>query len=405
MKILFVHNNFPAQFQHVVRALSRDPNVTVAAIGSATSRNMANVKLLQYSVAKRDVSAAHPFARRFELECRRAEEVLYAASSLASSGFIPDTIVAHPGWGESLPLRAIFPKARIIVYCEFYYGSEGRDVGFDPEFLQTGIDGHVALHLKNVASLLALCDCEQGVSPTAWQRSTYPIEFRDKIKIINEGVDVDIVKPRPDASLRLPDGTTLTSSDEVVTFVARNLEPLRGYHVFMRAVPQILAKRPATHIVILGGDGTSYGMEPPPGRSWKSIFFDEIAGRIDIKRVHFAGRLEYQDYLSALQISSVHVYLTYPFVVSWSLLEALSVGCVVIASDTAPVRDIVTGDNGLLVPFFDIDHLAESIIDVLAHEQRFRLLRASARRSILERFDMRRKCLPEFMALLGRDMA
>jgi glycosyltransferase involved in cell wall biosynthesis len=403
MKILFVHNNFPAQFQHVARALSRDPNVTVAAIGSATSRNLANIKLLQYSVANPDVSAAHPFARRFEFECRRAEEVLYAASSLVYSGFAPDTIVAHPGWGESLPLRSIFPKARIIAYCEFYYGL-GRDVGFDPEFPQPGIDGHVALHLKNAASLLALCECDQGVSPTAWQYSTYPKEFQDKIKIIHEGVDVDIAKPKPDASLRLPDGTTLTRSDEVVTFIARNLEPLRGYHIFMRAVPKVLAKRPRAHIVILGGDGMSYGTEPPAGRSWKSIFFDEIGGRAYVERLHFAGLLQSQDYLSALQISSVHVYLTYPFVVSWSLLEALSVGCVVIASDTAPVRDIVTSDNGLLVPFFEIEQLAESIIEVLANEQRFRPLRARARRSILERFDMRRKCLPEFMALLGRDM-
>jgi len=182
--------------------------------------------------------------------------------------------------------------------------------------------------------------------------------------------------------------------------VARNLEPLRGYHVFMRALPRILAERPQAEVLVIGGDGTSYGRLPPPGTTWKSIFFDEIAGRIDRSRVHFTGRLAYRDYLRALQVSSAHVYLTYPFVLSWSLVEALSVGCVVIGSDTPPVREVIDGENGLLVPFFDIDQIADRVIEALARPRHFHAVRTQARRTVLDRFDLARVCVPEMMAFI-----
>jgi len=400
MKVLFVHNNFPGQYQHIARALATDSSIQIAAIGSSTSQAMSGVNLIRYSLRDVDVSATHPFARRFDMECHRGEQVLYALSSLATSGFVPDIIMAHPGWGETLPLRTIFPDARIILYCEFFYGMRGRDVGFDSEFPETGADGHVALHLKNASSLLALTDCDFGISPTDWQRSTFPKEYQRKISVIHEGIDVDVVKPAPDAVLRLPSGRELRRSDEVVTFVARNLEPLRGYHRFMRALPRIMAARPQAQVVVVGGDGTSYGALPPPGTTWKSLFLNEVAKHIDQSRIHFTGRLSYSDYLSALQISSAHIYLTYPFVLSWSLLEALSVGCLVIGSDTDPVREVLNSENSLLVPFFDTEQLAERVIEALSFPRRFRSVRAQARRTILDQYDLARICLPKMMAFI-----
>ena len=399
MNILFVHNNFPAQFRHVAQALARDPKAKVVAIGSPTARGASGVRLLKYSLNDTDVSATHPFARRFDIECRRAEQVLYGLSSLASARFVPDVVLAHPGWGEALPLRTIFPNARLLLYCEFYYGSEDRDIGFDPEFPAIGLDGHVSLHLKNATTLLGLIDCAAGVAPTRWQRSTFPREFQDKIAVIHEGIDVGVAKPA-EASLRLSSGLRLSSQDEVVTFVARNLEPMRGYHVFMRALPRILAARPRCQVVIVGGDGTSYGASPPKGRTWKSIYLDEVADRIDPARVHFTGPLPYHDYLRVLQVSSAHIYLTYPFVLSWSLLEAMSAGCLVIASDTAPVQEVIDGNNGVLVPFFDSEQIAERVIAALARPHRFAALRERARETVIERFDLARKCLPEMLAFV-----
>jgi glycosyltransferase involved in cell wall biosynthesis len=400
MNVLFVHNNFPGQYKHIARALARDPQVRMVAIGSSASHEMNDVKLLRYSLTDVDVSTTHPFARRFDMECHRAEQVLYAMSSLASSGFVPDLIMAHPGWGETLPLRTIFPDAHILLYCEFFYGKHGRDVGFDPEFSETGADGHVALHLKNASTLLALEDCDFGISPTEWQRSTFPKQYQQKITMIHEGVDVDIVKPNPDAVLRLSSGREFRRSDEVATFVARNLEPLRGYHTFMRALPRIMAERPRAEILVIGGDGVSYGASPPPETTWKSVFFDEVANQIDRRRIHFTGRLPYADYLSALQISSAHIYLTYPFVLSWSLLEAMSAGCVVIGSDTAPVREVLNNENGLLVPFFDTEQLAERVIEALTYPRRFHGIRAEARRTVLGQYDLARVCLPKMMAFI-----
>ena len=297
MNVLFVHNNFPGQYQHLVRGLSSDSRTQMAAIGSLTSQEMSGVKVLRYSLNDVDVSATHPFARRFDVECHRAEQVLYATSSLAASGFVPDLIMAHPGWGETLPLRTVFPDARIVLYCEFFYGMQGRDVGFDPEFPETGADGHVALHLKNASTLLALADCNFGISPTKWQRSTFPENYQNKITVIHEGVDVDIFKPAPDAVLRLASGRELRRSDEVVTFVARNLEPTRGYHIFMRALPRIMAERPRAEVVVIGGDGVSYGASPPQGTTWRARFFDEVSDQVDVKRIHFTNRLSYPDYL------------------------------------------------------------------------------------------------------------
>jgi len=401
MNVLFVHNNFPAQFRHVAPALAAKQGVRVAAIGSTTARASSGIELVKYRLDDADVSATHPFARRFDLECRRAEQVLYALSSFAASNFVPDVIVAHSGWGETLPLRAIFPKSRLLVYCEFYYGSEGRDVGFDPEFPATGADGEVALHLKNAASLLALAQCDGAIAPTRWQRSTFPAAFQDKIVVQHEGVDVGLAKPCGSASLALPSGRVVTGTDEVVTFAARNLEPLRGYHSFMRALPRIMAARPNAEVVIIGGHGTSYGAAPPRGETWKSIFWSEVVDGVDASRVHFLGHLAYQDYLRALQISSAHVYLTYPFVLSWSLIEAMSVGCVVVGSDTPPVREVIENErNGLLVSFFDTTGIADRVVEVLADRDGCGALRASARQTVLDRYDLKGICLPGMMALI-----
>jgi glycosyltransferase involved in cell wall biosynthesis len=403
--ILFVHNNFPAQFLHVARALASEPGMKLAAIGTRTARRLPGVQLMKYSVSNPDVAATHPFARRFDLECRRAEEILYAASSLSSSGFVPDIVLAHPGWGEALPLRAIFPRARLVTYCEFFYRVEGPDNGFDPEFPQTGVDGDVGLHLKNAATLLALVDCNSAIAPTQWQRSTFPEEFRPKIKVVHEGVDVDKAKPSLHAKLRLPSGRFLTQADEVVTFVARNFEPVRGFHIFIRALPRILAARPRAQILFIGGEGNPYGALPPQGQSWKTLFFSEIADRVDKTRIHFAGHVTHADFLRALQISSAHVYLTYPFVLSWSLLEAMSTGCLVIASATPPVEEVVNSDNGILVPFFDVDQLAGRVIEALTHPRRFKSLRANARATIVNNFDVRKVCLPKLLNLLGLELS
>ena len=400
MKILFVHNNFPAQYRNLAAALANEPGFELVAVGASGAQSMPLVKLIKYMLPEADVSGTHPFARRFDLECRRAEQVLYSLSTLAASGFAPDLILAHPGWGETLPLRTMFPKARLFVYCEFFYGAEGRDIGFDPEFPMSGLDGHIGLQLKNATTLLALADCDLGISPTNWQQSTFPSHYQSKIEVIHEGIDTSRVRPNPQARLMLPNGREVGSSDEIVTFVVRNLEPLRGYHVFMRALPEILRRRPNAQIVVIGRDGLSYGLPPPAGKTWKSIFLEEVRDQLDLSRVHFMGGVPYQTFISALQVSSAHIYLTYPFVLSWSVLEAMSAGCLVIGSDTPPVREVISsGENGLLVPFFAADELAGRVIEALQEPAKFLSMRQAARRFVIEHYDAEQVCIPRMRRL------
>jgi glycosyltransferase involved in cell wall biosynthesis len=400
MNVLFVHNNFPAQFRHLVTRLARNSTVKMAAIGSRTAAAFQGVRPIKYALHGADLAETHPFARRFDMECRRAEQVLYGLSNLVTSGFRPDVIFAHPGWGETLPLRTIFPEARFLLYCEYYYGAREGDLGFDPEFPMSGLDGHVAVRLKNATTLLALADCDLGISPTTWQRATFPAHYQAKIEVAHDGIDCALARPDAEAVVSLPSGRRLKASDEVVTYVARNLEPLRGYHIFMRALPRILAQRPNAEVVILGGDGTSYGAAAPAGMTWKSLFLREVKSRIDRSRVHFLGRVSYETYLRVLQVSTAHVYLTYPFVLSWSMLEAMSAGCVVIGSDTPPVREMIDGNNGILVPFFDIEQLSDRVVDVLENRERYRPMREAARQFVTANFDADTICVPRLTELL-----
>ena len=401
MKFLFVHNNFPAQFRNVVEELRKAGSFELAAIGAQGAQAVEGVAVHRYQVPTIDLSATHPFVRRFEAECWRAEQVLMAASALAASGFIPDFILAHSGWGETLPLRAIFPKARIIIYCEFFYRVEGQDVHFDPEGPRLGVDGVTALQCKNASSLIALAEADAGISPTRWQRSTFPKEFQEKIDVVHEGVDLASIGPDPTARLTLPGGKDLTKTDEIVTFASRNLEPVRGYHLFLRALPAILRARPNAQVVIAGGDGNSYSHAPPAGRTWKAHCLDEVVADLDLSRVHFVGSLGRDSYLNMLQVSSAHVYLTYPFVLSWSLLDAMATECEIVASDTAPVREVIEDrTSGVLVPFHDRSALSQAVVDALANRGPSSKRGASARKTVAERFD-KRVCVQEALRAIG----
>ncbi len=321
--------------------------------------------------------------------------------NLREAGFSPDVILAHPGWGEALLLKEVWPKARLALFCEFHYRAEGGDVGFDPEFPPTADAFSTAarLKLKNANQLLSLEEACRGLSPTRWQRSQYPERLQAMIDVIHDGIDTQVLRPDPAVRMTLNRELTLTRDDEIITFVNRNLEPYRGYHVFMRALPALLARRPRARVIIVGGNEVSYGAAPPAGTSWRQLFFDEVRERIDTRRVHFVGKLPYPDFVRLLQLSAAHVYLTYPFVLSWSLLEAMSVGCAIVASRTPPVEEVLEhGRTGLLVDFFDRDALTDSVCALLEDRSLAAKLGAAARAEVVDAYDLRTRCLPAQIA-------
>lgn len=404
MKILFIHQNFPAQFRHLAPALrARGNDVRALAVQGG---GLPGIDLLRHTPRKIGAAAPHPWLADLETKVLRGASALQSMLDLSRKGWNPDLVVAHPAWGEALFVKEVWPRTKLLCFLEFYYASSGRDVDFDPEFGLMNLESKARLRLKNLAHLQALDTMDHGLSPTRWQRSTFPEAWQNRIDVIFDGVDTRLIRPNPQAQLQIRTEKnhtlTLSAGDEVITYAARHLEPYRGYHQFIRALPHIQAARPSAITLIVGGHGYSYGTPPPAGTTWQRHFLDEVRDKLDLSRIFFLGALPYDQYLNVLQVSACHVYLTYPFVLSWSCVEAMAAGCLIVGSRTAPVEEIIQhGQNGLLTDFFDHRSLAAQVTEVLQGPQDFQPLREHARKVAAERYDLHGTCLPAQIRLIN----
>lgn len=400
MQILFVHQNFPAQFVHLSAALAAIPGNKVFGLGENLNRTPRDVVHARYPKPQAHGDQTHRYLRQAESAVRRGQATARACGQLRNNGVKPDVIYCHPGWGEGLYLRDVFPEARIVHYCEYYYRSAGGDVGFEAN-KEVTLDEMARVRTMNLPQILSLESADWCISPTLWQRSRYPDWVRRMTSVVHEGVNPDFSTPDGPRTVTLGDGRTLGPDDEVVTVVARHLEPYRGFHIIMRAVPEILARRPAARVLIVGGDERGYGPSPPDGKTWKATILAELGDQIDLSRVHFVGRLPHDTLQAVFRLSRAHLYFSYPFVLSWSLIEAMSCGALVIGSATAPVEEVLRhGENGLLVPFHDPAALAEMTVRALENPADYTPLRLAARRMALEQFSLKDVILPKQIALL-----
>jgi glycosyltransferase involved in cell wall biosynthesis len=398
VKILLAHQNFPGQFKNICRRLVTDPANELVFLSRPNQNRINGVRRIDYPVAREVAPGIHHYLAEGERGLLFGQGVVREVVKLRESGWKPDVMVGHNGWGETLFLKDVFPDVPLLSYFEFFYRAGEADVNFDPEY-PLGFDDIFRLRIKNTINLWGLDAADWGLSPTVWQRSRYPAIYQPRISVIHEGVDTDIVKPDPGASIFINDTLKLTAEDEVITYVSRNLEPYRGFHIFMRTIPEILKRRPNAHIVIVGGDEVSYGRPHDSGRPYRQVMLEEVP--VDLSRVHFTGKIAYGVYLQLLQVSSAHVYLTYPFVLSWSMMEAMAAGCLVIGSRTPPVEEVlVDRHNGLLVDFFSPVEIAECVDEVLSHPDRMRAIRQAARQTIVDRYDLETICLPQFLELI-----
>lgn len=406
--VLLVHQNFPAQYVHLAPALVR-AGAQVTAIGMRDAPVIPGVRYLRYRPQRGSSHGIHPWVGDFETKVIRGEACVQALSALEREGYRPDLICAHPGWGEALFLKELWPNTPQLHYLEFFYGSRGLDADFDPEFGPLQLPQRARLVTKNANNLLNLHAMDAGVSPTHWQHSTLPALYQSRVQVIHDGIDTTRFTPDRTVELTLTNDQShtvaLNADTPLVTFVNRNLEPMRGFHTFMRALPELLDRLPKAQVVMVGDAGVSYGAAPPEG-SWKTKLFQELGPRLDLSRVHAVGRLPHQQLTDLLRLSWAHVYLTYPFVLSWSMLEAMSVGSVVIGSDTPPVREVIRhGYNGWLVDFFDPSALAQQVAEVVQHQADQATIRAAARQTVVESYDLHSVCLPAHMALVKRWLA
>ncbi|MCP9913600.1 glycosyltransferase [Cyanobium sp. BA20m-14] len=398
MNILFVHQNFPGQYKHLLPYCQAKGH-TVLALGNERPESAfpKEFPYRRYTFDRSSGRDTDPLAIDFESKMIRARSCAAAALALRDGGFYPDVICAHTGWGEDLFLLDVWPKAKLIGYCEYYYNADGYDLGFDAEYGSADELTRQKLRSKNASILVSLQQVAVGVSPTRFQRNSYPLELQPRIRIIHDGIDTREAKPQKDLFLQVR-GQKLTAADPVVTFVSRSLEPARGFHRFMRALPRFQELYPEAHVIIVGTPEGGYGARPEVPH--KDQLLSELKGQINLDRIYFPGRLAYPDFLRLLAISRCHVYFTIPFVLSWSLLEGMAAGCVVVGSDTAPLREVIRhGENGLLVDYFDTEALAQQMHAVLRDPEAYAPLRKAARQTVLNHYD-RVDCLARHHALI-----
>lgn len=401
-RYLFIHQNFPGQFVHVAAELVRQGCEVVAICSRKIT--IEGVQIVNYQAEPLAQSTPLPALRDLEAQSIRANVCARVMHELSANGFTPDVVVAHPGWGEALFCKDVWPNARLVIYAEFFYSAVDSDFGFDPEFFVDSLAARMRIRMKNTVHLQAFSVADTIYSPTEWQKSRLPVEYQSKARVAFDGIDTNIVRPNPDVQISLiRDKVTLNKTQEIITFVNRNLEPYRGFHIFMRALPAIMAARPNARCLIIGRDGVSYGASLRGGETWRNHMLREVQDQLPMDRIHFLGGLPYQDYLKVIQLSTCHVYMTYPFVLSWSCLEAMSVGAVVVASRTKPVEEVIEhGRNGLLVDFFDVAALSRQVIDVLAAPKDYNHLGQAARQTVVDRYDLKSHCLPEQLILIKK---
>jgi glycosyltransferase involved in cell wall biosynthesis len=401
-KILFIHNNFPGQFPHIAAA-AQQAGYKIAVLGSGSAKEPLGAKVERWKLTRGTTNSIFSPATRAEADLLRADAAAAAARRLKDDGFVPDLIIGHPGWGETIYMSTIFPGVPQLLFGELYYRAHGFDVGFDPEFDQVTLEQEQRIHAKNATQALAYTDATTIICPTPFQASSFPQTLQPLIKILHEGVDLTAALKQKRPRLKLPNGQILDGAQPVITMINRNFERLRGFHIFMRALPALMRECPDAQVLVIGKDGTGgYGGNLAGQQTWKEKMLGEVGTQIDPSRLHFLGRVTHADMIAALSLSTAHVYYTYPFVLSWSLVEAMACECLILGSDTKPVRDAIThNENGLLFDFFDVDALSQAMIAACQAPEKYLDLRKNARQTALRVFDKDRIGVPGWMAMIS----
>jgi len=386
MRVLFLHNNFPAQFKHIAAALAKDKNNQIVGASFDNRKSLAGVGRVYYKAARQASKETHHYLRNAETAVLEGQAVFRSLADLRKKGFVPDLVAGHSGWGCTLFMKDLFPEARLLSYFEWFYHSRNSDVDFFSRG-KVSYDDMCRVRTRNVPIMMDLVNSDWGICPTQFQCSKIPEIFHSKLSVLHDGIDTGFFKPDPTVKLVLPEvKIDLSGADEILTYATRGMEPYRGFPQFMHAVALLQKRRPNLQTVIVGTDRVAYGRKLPEGQTYKKKMLEELKD-LDQKRLHFTGHLSYESYLRVLQCSSVHVYLTIPFVLSWSLLESLATGCAIVAADTDPVREVIQdGKNGLLVDFFSPTQLADRIEELLDNRKRATDLRMAARNTIIEKY-------------------
>lgn len=401
MNILFIHRGFPGQFKYLAAVLGNDKNHNVYFITNSQEGQIAGVNKIYYKLKNQASGKCHPFLNFYEEALLHAKAVANEAQKLKQRGFKPDVIYGFAGWGSTMFIKEIFPDVPLLCYFE-WFGRTKNSV-FDFGGKELSLEEKEKIMTENSHVLMSLYNCDAGITPTQWQKQQFPKEFHNKIQLIHDGIDVNTCQPNSQAKLLIKDkNIELSLNDEVITYGTRGMEPYRGFEQFMQAAEIVLKKRPKAHIVVAGTDASFYSPQAVKG-TYKTELLKKLD--LDMDRIHFIGVLSFYDFINFLQISSAHIYSTVPYVLSWSILNAMACGCCVVASNTAPVQEVIKDNhNGLLFDFFDVNQLVEKVEYALdsqiKNKEKMQEIRKNARQTVLDNYALE-KVVPQQFNLLN----
>ena len=410
MKILFVHSNYPAQFRHLSNHFAEQKvkhQVVFLSQGKEwTAPEDGLVQLRSYQLGRDPTGQlCHPYLKRFESAVLVAQACLREAFALRQGGFEPDLIIGHSGFGSTLYLKEVWPKAKFLGYFEWFYRTSGSDVGYG-ESEPVSPDTACRVHTYNAPIVMDLALSDRALCPTHWQAQQFPNLLKDRLDVVFDGINTDLFQPLPQDSRR--EGLTLDNLHipadvPLVTYTTRGFEPYRGWPQVAEGLSLLMQRNAQVRVLLVGSDEVAYGAVRGDGRTWRQWALDTYD--FDPNRLHWLPPLQYDQYRRVLQQSWVHVYWTIPFILSWGLMESLSTGCAVVASDTPPVREVIrAGQQGLLVDFFDPDGLAARVCELLEDPERRASLGACARSTVLERGYDLQTCLDRQLAVIDTMM-
>ena len=383
MRLLLLHQNFPGQFRQLAPFLSRRGHELVALCSH--QRPVAfEGRLLRYSEPTK-LSEAVPLGTLLWHDgLQRAAIVARQCAQLAAEGWRPDVVLAHSGWGETLALQEVWPGVPQVLWPELWVLPEHGGHGSDPLKPPPGLEQRLEQLGRNLMTRQALQQARAWVVPTQHQARSFPAEFQgNRLHVIHEGIDCQLAAPNPEVNYVVRD-IPISRSTPTITFVNRNLERLRGFDMFMRALPQIQRERPDVRVLIVGDNEVGYGTGHVSGRPLREVMVEELGGELDLERIHFLGRVPHPALIGLLQASWVHVYLSYPFILGWSLLEAMACGCCIVGSEGMPVEEVIhNGVEGVLVPMGDHHKLAQRVLALLADRALRERFSAAARQAAL----------------------
>ena len=373
MHLLLIHQNFPGQFRDLAPAwLASGHQVTAIGSTSAapTGHQWHGLQYLQY---------------RFEEKpshLERGSAVAKLVQQLIEQDHPPDLVMSHSAWGESLCLRRVCRDVPWISYPELWGNPRSLGFGFDQS-----LDGltpeATRFSSANLITELALLQSSASVVASRSQLLSFPKSLQHRLTLQPEGVDLQRIKPDASACLTIPKmGLEFRAGQPLVTFISRHLEPLRGLRQMLMAWPLVSQTIPEAQLLLVGGKGQGYSLQRPKGQNHLEDALNNLPDTTNRRTIHCLGRLPYEEMLTLLQCSACHVALSYPYTLSWSVLEALSCGVPVISNPDSPIS-VELGDDAnkalALVPFDDIASLSLKTIELLQHPQRARAMGAAGR--------------------------